>query len=288
MASPLDVLRQPLAALHRKCSQRVWGLSRDEPRHDIFQVMKHPPKELFSDITVNDLAQQFSCLRTWLQSLEESACGHEFYEPKSFLVKVVGLNGEPDGPPFHIAADQIDSSRWPHRCIPKLPTTASTRKYGTVQILQVQRKPDLMKFYQYTMATSLDEIRCRGIWHIVIGWHFEMHTALSSEALAEAVGSFLAVTRRHNINGKKSMKQLVWSSQLRAVGLKGFGGEEGFMAYALNTHVQCSGPEGWHFVAKGATHKNMTFVQMRNEVRLLSKPQWFHTYQGEEMGQGAQ
>ena len=28
----------------------------------------------------------------------------------------------------------------------------------------------------------------------------------------------------------------------------------------------------------------MTAVQMRNEVRLLSKPQWFHTYQGEERG----
>ena len=43
------------------------------------------------------------------------------------------------------------------------------------------------------------------------------------------------------------------------------------MAYALNTHVQCSGPEGWHFVAKRAKQKTMTAVQMRNEVRLSSK-----------------
>ena len=50
------------------------------------------------------------------------------------------------------------------------------------------------------------------------------------------------------------------------------------MAYALNTHFQCSGPEGWHFVAKCATQKTMAIFQMRNEVRLLSKPHWFHTY----------
>ena len=111
-----------------------------------------------------------------------------------------------------------------------------------------------------------------------MAWHFYVHTSVSSESLAEAVGSYLAVTRRHNINGTLSMNHLVWSSKLRAFGLNGFGGEDGIMAYALNTHFQCSGPEGWNFVAKRATQKTMTAVQMRNEVRLLSKPQWFHTY----------
>ena len=85
----------------------------------------------------------------------------------------------------------------------------------------------------------------------------------------------------HHKNGILSMEHIehiVWSSKLRALGLKGFGGEDGIMAYALNTHFQCSGPEGWHFVAKCATQKTMAIVQMRNEVRLLSKPHWFHTY----------
>ena len=128
------------------------------------------------------------------------------------------------------------------------------------------------------MTTELAEIRCRDVWYIVMAWHFYVHTSVSSESLAEAVGSYLAVTRRHNINGTLSMKHLVWSSKLRAFGLKGFGGEDGIMAYALNTHFQCSGPDGLHFVTKRATQTTLTAVQMRNEVRLLSKPQWFHTY----------
>ena len=50
------------------------------------------------------------------------------------------------------------------------------------------------------------------------------------------------------------------------------------MAYALNTHFQCSGPEGLHFHAKHAKQNTMTAVQMHNEVRLLSKPEWLHRY----------
>ena len=113
-----------------------------------------------------------------------------------------------------------------------------------VTILQVQKEPDLLIFYQHTMSTNLADIRRGGVWYIVIGWQFYVHTALSSESLAEAVGSYLAVTRRRNVNGNLSVTHLVWSSKLIAIGLTGFGGEDGVMAYALNTHFQCSGPEG--------------------------------------------
>ena len=136
-----------------------------------------------------------------------------------------------------------------------------------------------MRFYQHTMSTALADIRARDVWHIVMTWHFYVHTSVSSESLAEAVGSYFAVTRRRNINGILSMKHIVWSSKVRALGLKGLG-EDGIMAHALNTHFQCSGPEGWHFHAKSAKQKTMTTVQMRNEVRLLSKPEWLPRYLG--------
>ena len=128
------------------------------------------------------------------------------------------------------------------------------------------------------MITELAEIRCRYMWYIVMAWHFYVHTSVSSESLAEAVGSYLAVTRRRNINGALSTKHLVWSSKLRAFGLKGFGGEDGIMAYALNTHFQCSGPDGWHFTARRAKQKTLTAAEMRREVRLSSKPEWFYVY----------
>ena len=278
LQSPLEDLRQPLAALHARCAQRAWGLSRENLSFDISSVMKHPPPELLSNITVDELVKQFDGLRAWLQSLSDAPFGHEFYEPTSFLAKVVGLSGEPAGKPFQIGAKHIDASRWPPRYVPKLPTMATARQHGAVQLLQVHRKPDLAKFYQHTMSTSLEEIRCRGIWHIVMGWHFYTHAATSSESLAESVGSMLAATRRHNVNGGLAMKHLVWSTQLKAVGLKGFGGEQGIMAYALNVHFQTTSPAGWHFVAKRTVKRKSVAAALRNEVRLLSKPPWFHTH----------
>ena len=234
------------------------------------------------------LMQQYVRLRSWLVSLKTTPYGHEFYKPISFLVRVVAAGDGVASSPFRIYADQVDMSRWGHRYIPALPTIASTKTYGSVDILQVQREPDILRFYQHTMSTDLADIRCRDVWYIVYGWHLYVHTSTASEYLAEAVGSFLSVARRHNTNGNMSMKHLVWSSQLRAFGLKGFGGEDGIMAYALNTHFQCPGPEGWHFVSKRVKQeRRMGAAELQKELRLLGKPNWFHTYWQDLLANGA-
>ena len=276
--SSLQDLRQPLASLHKECDKYLWGLQKESMSYDICSVVKHPPQEVFVDCSVDALSQQYGRMRSWLQSLKTMPYGHEFHKPISFLVRVIDLSNEPSGVPFTISAEAVDTSSWPHRFVPKLPALASTQKYGSVLILAAQTEPDLLKFYQYTMATNVTEIRCMGIWNIVVGWHFYVQNALSSESLAEAVGSNLEVTRRHNINGGLSMKSLVWSSQLRAIGLKGFGGEEGVMAYALNIHFGCKGPEGWHVVAKRVKANKSIAARLQRELRLLSKPKWFNTY----------
>ena len=54
---------------------------------------------------------------------------------------------------FRVSADKIDTSRWPYRYIPQLPTMASTPRYGKVEILQVEKTRDLMRFYQHIMTT---------------------------------------------------------------------------------------------------------------------------------------
>ena len=136
--------------------------------YDIHKVMRTPPEELFVDISVDKLLLQFSRLRSWLQSLERAPYGHEFYEPKSFLVKAVNTT---DNRPFRVSADKIDTSRWPYRYIPQLQTMASTPRYGQVEILEVEKERDLMRFYQHIMATELSEIRCRDVWYIVMAWH---------------------------------------------------------------------------------------------------------------------
>ena len=107
---------------------------------------------------------------------------------------------------------------------------------------------------------------------------FFVHTAVASESLAESVASFLQVARRHNSNGKLAMRHLVWSSQLRAVGCRGFGGEEGLMAQALNIHFQCEGPEGWHFTTTTRSKTQKRAAELRNQLRLLNVPTWFGQY----------
>ena len=168
------------------------------------------------------------------KGLNELPYGHEFYKPTSFLVRTLDhVSNEPSGKPFLIDVHEVDTSSWGHRYVPRLPAMASARKYGSIQILVAHTEPDLSKFYQYIMSRSVDEIRCREILHIVVSFQHYVQTAISSESLAEAVGSFLEVTRRHNTNGVMSVKHLVWSAQLRAHGLKGVGCEEGLVEKSL-------------------------------------------------------
>jgi hypothetical protein len=42
--SPLDDLRQPLAALHQQCRKRIWGFCKNSLSYDIHKVMRTPPK----------------------------------------------------------------------------------------------------------------------------------------------------------------------------------------------------------------------------------------------------
>ena len=116
------------------------------------------------------------------------------------------------------------------------------------------------------MSTALAEIRARDVWHIVMIRHFYVHTSVSSESLAEAAGSYFAVTRRRSINGILSMKHIVWSSKLRALGLKGFGGEDGIMAYALNTHFQYPGPMTFSCEACKAKHNDRCSDAQRSPI----------------------
>ena len=173
-------LRQPLASLHKECNRTVWGLQRDSLSYDIFSVMKDPPKELFLSVSLNQLCQQYGRLRAWLQSLKEQPYGHEFYKPTSFVVRVLDhVSNLPSGKPFLIDVREVETSGWGHRYVPRLRAMASSRKYGSIQILAAHKEPDLAKFYQYVMSTNKEEIRCREIWHIVVSFQHYVLTAMS-------------------------------------------------------------------------------------------------------------
>ena len=76
-----------------------------------------------------------------------------------------------------------------------------------------------------------------------------MHVAVASESLAETVGSFLSYLQGAMPN--QSVRRVAWKAQVRALGIRGEGGEEGFLAMALNNHFRCDGPAGWHVCTRG-------------------------------------
>jgi len=77
--------------------------------------------------------------------------------------------------------------------------------------------------------------------------------SISTESLAETVGSFLTALANSKIN--QSVRRIAWGAQLKAVGVKGTGSEDGFLAMAMNGHFGCKGPEGWHIVCRTSVDK---------------------------------
>ena len=139
----------------------------------------------------------------------------------------------------------------------------------------VNKAPDMDRFYSYAQSASLQEVRARRVWHCVVAYQVYTHASITSQSLAECVGSFLQILKRRDINDRRATKAIVWGTQLKAIGLKGMGGEEGLLSMALNVHFDAKGPEGWHFLAKRSTRSVFDDRILRSTaVRLQRQLDW--------------
>ena len=118
------------------------------------------------------------------------------------------------------------------------------------------------------------EIRARRVWHIVLWWRFTVHAAVSTESLAETVGSFLAQINRSQAN--LSVRRIALAAQWKALGIRGAGGEEGFLSMALNNHFVCQSPEGWHLFPSNQSSKSSHWrkANIQRNLRLQNAPVW--------------
>ena len=152
---------------------------------------------------------------------------------------------------FQISREDIrEGSQWRRSYIPTIGTHTISKKHGERIVKGVQTRPKMKPMYEHIMSASLQQIRSREVYHIVFAWHLYQHASISSESLAESVGSFLKYFHISNVHGNLSTKQIAWATQLRAANVRGSGEEHGLMAMALNVHFDSEGPSGWHFVAK--------------------------------------
>ena len=252
------------------CTGRFWGLPSENLASQLFH--EHP-KEMHEQLTLEDLTQQYRRLCAWLQSVESFPFAHEFFQVEALVVREQVTDRLVD-----VRVSEVDdASLWPPRWVPPVGASLTVKRVGKCRLESIRKKPDMTKFYSYCMSTSLHEIRCRRIWHITLAFHLFVQASTSSQSLSEGVGSFLQTLKRRNLNERLSTKSLVWATQLKSVGLRGLGGEEGVLAMALNTHFDCRGPEGWHFSAKHSKSKSV-FDDWRHRARLARQPAWVGTH----------
>ena len=110
---------------------------------------------MLAKISIDGLLLQYSRLRSRLQSLEEVPYGHELFEPTFFLVQVVSPGSAQTNMPFRISAGKIDTSRWPYRYIPKLPTTVSIGNLALLRFCKFRKN----QTFSYFTSTP-----CRQTW----------------------------------------------------------------------------------------------------------------------------
>ena len=60
------------------------------------------------------------------------------------------------------------------------------------------------------------------------------------------------------------------------MGLRGTGGEEGFLSMALNNHFACQSPEGWHLFPSSQSNKSSHWrkANIQRNLRLEQAPVW--------------
>ena len=271
----LASLHQPLAALWEYCSGRFWNVP---PTADsIFQkVMKcAPPPEVHKPFTFEEFGAEYNRFRAWLQSVEQHPAGHEFFKVSLLRVRHLTTNNM-----FDVHLSEVNgASLWQPRWVPKLGSHLSTKRHGTCELIGIVKTPDMNRFYSYCQSTSLQEVRARRVWHFAVAYQLFTHASVTSQSLAECVGSFLQILKRRDVNDRRAIKTLVWATQLKSIGLKGMGNEEGILSMALNLYFDAKGPEGWHFQAKRSVRSvfDDRCVQRSVAVRLQRQPQWIST-----------
>ena len=191
------VVSESLQVLFEQCKGRLWDLKVGE----YSDIVEELPAEMFVKCSFDDFRAQYERVLEWMRSVRNMPYGHEFYKLSKHWVQKIDYHDKLIGRPFVVSRESIrQASHWQPRWVPAAMTKISCHAQGACRFLHAETVPDMDKFYAYAMSTQLEEIRARHVWHAVIGWHFYMHAATSSQSLSESVGSFLQEIRQSRSN----------------------------------------------------------------------------------------
>ena len=148
-----------------------------------------------------------------------------------------------------------------------------SRTHGLCIYVKAEREAELRKVYAYVQSTPLGEIRAMQLWNVVLAYQFVVHISVTSESLAETVGSFLHNLEQKAFRQPLSDANLALRTSLKAAGMRGLGGEDAIMDAALCRHFDSRDPALWHFTHKtGSKAIDTAPVQAIQTVRAPAAP----------------
>lgn len=185
---------------------------------------------------------QYRNFQAWLKDLLTTPYWFEFFKVKAYILSAVS-----GGLPFRVSRDDVRESDVLCRRPPAAGQLVTSRRFGRSRFVRAEREVDWDRVYAHIQGSQLEEVRKRNVWNVVVAYQFSAQACLTTESLAETIGSFMSQVKQKTAHKPVSSHILAWRVQLKAARLTGCGGEEAFLRAALAHHFGSKDPDTWKF-----------------------------------------
>ena len=143
----------------------------------------------------------------------------------------------------------------------------TSRKHGDLQVVARIRKHMDHKMHGLLMGLNYEQVS--HLWHILRMYHRVMMWSMSSEAIAEHVGSLIRyIEKKHGAGGALDVPALVRATRLRAAGVRGDTSDGPLIMRAMSLHFRRQGGVRF-FLAR--TRSKATSEEMWGPSSTISK-----------------
>ena len=205
--------------------------------------LRDPPAEVFERISFGDLIAQYKRLRTeFIPNLLRGPEGMAIWTVESFEVELscgrkmdvkpsrISLAVEPSA--FQDRSLEFGSSAaLGKRVLVRIPAKVPSILEGT--LVGIRKFPNEAKLYKIVMTSDYCSIHEAEVWHIARVWHRVYMLGVTTEQLAEMVGSLLTKQVRARLGRKPRLGDVIGAVRLRSSGIWGDGCADGFLRRCL-------------------------------------------------------
>ena len=298
-----------IAEMFKEFDGELWAADVEQ----VARCMRHIPDEILERISLQEFADQYNRLRSWVGMYRTSPRGREMLNLVRCKVTMETPATTAGGPASSASTTDRAAGHWQrttsttdgaaghwqrkafwtdaatiaeatdHTFIPAVGSYVHVRRQGRCRVKKVETRVCNTRLYRWIMSTPYEEIHALKIWNVVRAYQRCTLLATPSESLAESVGSILADAASSSSGRPRDVSAVTQAAIVRMAGLRGHGGEEGIMADAMNFHFGGKGPESWHArrdrKAKSASGDVCVAIRragLQRRIRLDQSQPWVH------------